>query len=316
MLEERKRKSLAQPRRVAEYARLFLTGCAMGAADLVPGVSGGTMAVVLGIYERLLAAVGSGAAALGWLVRGDLRAARRRLGAVDWMLVAPLVCGIAAAVVLLASLIETQLVERPAEMAGLFCGLVAASTVSAGRLFEWRHPGRLALTAAVAVLTFAGLGARAAPAADPSPAAFFGAGAVAVCAMILPGVSGSFVLLMLGMYAAVIHVIDERLLGDAAVFAAGAGLGLALFSTLLGRLMERARASVMAVLVGLMAGSLRVLWPWPDGVGVTSRLHGETTSGTGLAWPAADNWAAPTAAALVGFGLVLLLTRLSLRSAR
>ena len=271
------------------------------------------MAVVLGIYERLLASIRAVAASLGWLLRGDLPAVRRRLRDVDWMLVVPLVAGIAAAVLLLASLIETQLAERPVEMAGLFCGLVAASTVAACRLFEWRRAGRLGLAAAVAALTFAGLGVRAAPSADPSPLAFFGAGAVAVCAMILPGISGSFLLLMLGMYAAVIHVVDERLLGDAFVFAAGAGVGLALFSTLLGRLMERARAAVMAVLVGLMAGSMRVLWPWPDGVGVISRDGDHATSGTDLAWPSADEWLAPTLAAAVGFAAVLLLTRLSSR---
>ena len=129
--------------------------------------------------------------------------------------------------------------------------------------------------------------------------------------MILPGISGAFLLLMLGMYGAVISVVTDLRYLEAAVFLAGAAVGLALFSTVLGRLLDRARNPVMAVLVGLMAGSLRVLWPWPNGVGVISRHDHEVVSGTGLAWPSADDWAAPTVAAAVGFAVVLLITRLA-----
>ena len=110
----------------------------MGAADVVPGVSGGTIAVVLGIYERLLDAVRGAAAAAGRLLRGDWRGSGRRLAGVDWWLIMPLLAGILGTIVLLASVIETQLEERPETMAGLFCGLVAASAVSACRLFDWR----------------------------------------------------------------------------------------------------------------------------------------------------------------------------------
>ena len=97
----------------------------MGAADVVPGVSGGTIAVVLGIYERLLGAIRALAAAAGRLLRGDWRSCGPRLAAVDWWLIVPLLAGILATILLLASVIETQLVERPETMAGLFCGLVA-----------------------------------------------------------------------------------------------------------------------------------------------------------------------------------------------
>ena len=286
-------------------------GVAMGSADVVPGVSGGTIAVVLGIYERLLDAVRAIAAAAGLLLRGNWPACRQRLTAVDWWMLVPLLAGILGTIVLLASVIETQLQERPETMAGLFCGLVAASAVAACRLFDWRGFAQAAVMALSAAATFALLGFQSGPVADPSLPVLAGAGAVAVCAMILPGISGAFLLLMLGMYGAVLGAVTDLLLVDLVVFAAGAAVGLALFSSLLGRLLERARHTVMAVLVGLMAGSLRVLWPWPNGVGVISRHDDELVSGTGLEWPAADEWLAPTIAAAVGFAVVLLATRLA-----
>ena len=284
-------------------------GVAMGAADVVPGVSGGTIAVVLGIYERLLGAVRGVAGGAGTLLRGDWRGAGRRLVTVDWWLIVPLLAGILGTIVLLASVIETQLEERPETMAGLFCGLVAASAVSACRLFEWRSAARIGIMAVSAAATFALLDLQSGPVADPSLPVLAGAGAVAVCAMILPGISGAFLLLMLGMYGAVISIVTEVRYLDAAVFALGAAVGLALFSSVLGWFLDRARNTVLAVLVGLMAGSLRVLWPWPNGVGVISRHEHEVISGTGLAWPGAQEWAAPTVAAAVGFAAVLLLTR-------
>ena len=289
-------------------------GVAMGCADVVPGVSGGTIAVVLGIYERLLGAVRGVAGGAGTLLRGDWRGAGRRLVTVDWWLIVPLLAGILGTIVLLASVIETQLEERPETMAGLFCGLVAASAVSACRLFEWRRAARIGIMAVSAAATFALLGLQSGPVADPSLPVLAGAGAVAVCAMILPGISGAFLLLMLGMYGAVISIVTDVRYLDAAVFALGAAVGLALFSSVLGWFLDRARNTVLAVLVGLMAGSLRVLWPWPNGVGVISRHEHEVISGTGLAWPGAQEWAAPTVAAAVGFAAVLLLTRWSRES--
>ena len=286
-------------------------GIVMGAADVVPGVSGGTIAVVLGIYERLLDAIRALAAAAGRLLRGDWRACGRRLATVDWWLIVPLLVGILGTILLLASVIETQLEERPETMAGLFCGLVLASAVSACRLFEWRGAVQAGLMVVSAGATFGLLGLQSGPVADPSLPVLAGAGAVAVCAMILPGISGAFLLLMLGMYGAVLHIVTDLHYREAAVFMAGAAVGLALFSSLLGWLLDQGRNPVMAVLVGLMIGSVRVLWPWPNGVGVISRHEHEVISGTGLAWPNADEWAAPTVAAIVGFLVVLLLTRLA-----
>ena len=286
-------------------------GIAMGAADVVPGVSGGTVAVVLGIYERLLGAIRGLAAALGQLLRGDGRGCRWRLARVDWWLIVPLLAGILVTILLLASVIETQLEERPETMAGLFCGLVLASAVSTCRLFEWRGVIGVGLMVVSAAATFAALGLQSGPVADPSLPVLAAAGAVAVCAMILPGISGAFLLLMLGMYGAVISIVTDRHYLEAVVFVAGAAVGLALFSSLLGWLLNQGRNTVMAVLVGLMFGSLRVLWPWPNGVGVISRHEHEMVSGTGIAWPGAGEWPAPALAAAIGFAAVLVITRLA-----
>lgn len=275
----------------------FLRGFAMGTADLVPGVSGGTIALVLGIYRRLVLAIRTGAGALGRLVRLDPAGFVVRLKEVDWRFLIPLLVGIAAAVVSLSHLIEHLLETQPVPMAGLFFGLVIGSLVVAWRLIGQRDPVRLAVVAAVAVVTFWLLGMSAGTVTDPAMWAFFGAGAVAICAMILPGISGSFLLLMMGMYAPVLGAVNDRRLLVVAVFLTGAVLGLASFSTLLHMLLDRYHDTVMASLVGLMAGSLRVLWPWPDGTG-----------GTDLGAPDGD-LLVPLLLAAAGAALVLIVTR-------
>jgi putative membrane protein len=106
--------------------------------------------------------------------------------------------------------------------------------------------------------------------ANPAIWAFFLAGAVAICAMILPGISGSFLLVLLGMYGPVLEAVNDRAFFTLIVLAAGMVLGLALFSQLLSWLLEHHHDNVVAGLIGLMAGSLRVLWPWPDGLDSTA----------------------------------------------
>ena len=271
----------------------------MGTADLVPGVSGGTIALVLGIYRRLVASIRLGSAALGRFVRADLRGGVERLRQVEWGFLVPLLAGIALAVLTLAGFIGDQLDSHPTEMAAIFFGLVAASIVAAWGLLETRDAQRLAILAVTAVVTFIVLGFRSGPVEDPGLLLYAGAGAIAINAMILPGISGSFMLLMLGMYEAVLDAVDQRDLVVLGAFAVGAIVGLALFSSLLHWLLENHYDTVMAALIGLMAGSLRVLWPWPDG-----------TESTELAWPAASDALVPIllagAAAAVVTGIVAL----------
>ncbi len=268
----------------------------MGSADLVPGVSGGTIALVLGIYRRLVAAIRMGSGALSALIRLDLAQFRRRFLAVEWRFLIPLLVGIGVAVFSLSSLISRLLDTQPVRMAALFFGLVVASILVGGRMIHQRDGLRMIVMAATAVAMFLLLGLSAGPVSDPSLPVYFGSGVVAICAMILPGISGSFVLLMIGMYQSVIGAVSDRDFLVMGVFALGAVVGLALFSTLLDRLLRHHHDTVMAVLVGMMAGSLRVLWPWPEGTG-----------GTSLGAPAGDI-VVPVVAAVAGALFVLALT--------
>ena len=285
-------------------------GALMGAANIVPGVSGGTLALMFGIYERLIAAISDGARSLVRFAQGDVRGGIDRLKSVEWGLLLPLAGGALITVVVLAGLIESGLEDQPEAMAGLFLGLVVASIVVSWRLPNWDGP-RLTLMSAVGVVLFAALGWQTGPVADPSLPVLFMAGAVAICAMILPGLSGSFLLLMFGMYEAVLAVIDERMIGDAIVFAVGAVFGLALFASLLTRLLERHHDTMLAVLIGLMVGSLRVLWPWPNGVGVIGETADTSISGTGLEWPPTGDLPVPLLLAAAAFAVVLAVDRLA-----
>ena len=242
----------------------------MGSADVVPGVSGGTVALVLGIYEKLITNVRGGAGALGALVRGRWATALLRLARLDWIWLLSLLAGIGAAVVILAHTIETLLEEQPVRTAALFFGLIVGSVFLAWRLVRTRDLQRVAVAVVAAVCAFVVLGYSSGPVDDPTWWMFLAAGAVAICAMILPGVSGSFLLLMLGMYDSVLGLVTDRDLGLLAVFMVGCVAGLALFSTALHWALARHHDTVLAAMIGLMVGSLRVLWPWPDGTDSTS----------------------------------------------
>jgi putative membrane protein len=252
-------------------------GFLMGAADVVPGVSGGTIALVLGIYENLVDSIRSGSSALGHLAKGDLAGTRDWLKKVEWSFLIPLLLGALLAVLTLASVIEDLLHDYPEEMAGLFTGLIAGSVVIAWRLVKKRDTKALAVMAIVSVAMFVLLGLREGTSdetvgqlSDPALWAFFAAGAVAICAMILPGVSGSFLLVILGMYSPVLEAVNDRSLITIIVLMAGMTVGLALFSQLLSWALGHHHDLVVSALIGLMAGSLRVLWPWPNGLDSTA----------------------------------------------
>ncbi|MFV0257864.1 MAG: DUF368 domain-containing protein [Acidimicrobiales bacterium] len=293
----------------AKVVRNVVRGFAMGAADIVPGVSGGTVALVLGIYERLLDCVSDGARGFGSLLKGDTAGFRRRMGAVDWSFLVPLGAGILTAIALLSSLIQRLLHDRPEEMAGLFFGLVIGSMVVAWSALHERGTAELTVMAVVGAITFVLLGFQSGLAVDPPLWAYFGSGAIAICAMILPGISGSFLLLMMGMYAPVLGAVHDRALVTLVVFALGAAIGLGFFSTGLRRLLDHYHDPVVAGLIGLMVGSLRVLWPWPNGVGVVSDDAAEAVSGTALGWPEPGHAIVPIVLAVIAFVLVVGVSR-------
>jgi putative membrane protein len=134
---------------------------------------------------------------------------------------------------------------------------------------------------------------------DPSLLAYFGAGALAICAMILPGISGSLILLLIGMYAPVLAAVNERDFVVVGIFLLGAIIGLGLFSQVLHWALHRHHDPILAGLIGLMAGSLRVLWPWPEGV-----------ESSGLSAPG-DDWVSVVVAAVIGFLVVFVIARLA-----
>ena len=251
-------------------------GFAMGAADIVPGVSGGTIALVVGIYERLIASVSAGSSAIGRILKGDVSGCKQAIGNVEWSFLIPLGGGVLLAIVTLAHIIEDLLHDQPVLMASLFVGLVAGSIVIATGMIKRPATMHLGIVVGVGVVVFLLLGVRSGTSeetvsqiADPALWALFGSGALAICAMILPGISGSFILVMLGMYGAVLGAVTDLDIGALGVFSIGAVAGLAVFSQFLNWSLRTHHDIVLAGLIGLMVGSLRVLWPWPLGVDST-----------------------------------------------
>lgn len=249
--------------------RTLLTGAAMGAADLVPGFSGGTVALVAGVYPRLVANIRAVAHVLSLALRLRLRAVPEALRSLDLAFMAVLLGGIVGTALLLASTLEGLLTTQPVAMSAMFLGLVLGAAVAARHQFQRPIDARaVALVVASALVTAVVLGARPATLADPGPVVLALTVAVAVCAMILPGVSGSFLLLVLGTYEPIIAGVSDRDLVTMGLVGLGAVSGLLAFSTLLNWLLARAHDVVLALLIGLMVGSARVLWPWPSGTGV------------------------------------------------
>ena len=240
----------------------LLQGLMMGTADSVPGVSGGTVALIVGIYGRLLASIGHGFRTLLALLRLDGSAVRTHVRGVEWGLVGPLAVGIATAIVIAARFVPDLLESRPVESRAFFLGLVIASLAVPWAQIRDRTHRSIMVAVAAAVPAFVLSGLPPATIVDPRMWVIFLGAAVAVSAMILPGVSGSYLLLVLGLYETTLRAVDDRNFPYIAVFVVGMVLGLGSFSLILGRLLAKHHDVIMAVLVGLMAGSLRALWPW------------------------------------------------------
>ena len=256
----------------------------MGTADIIPGVSGGTIALIVGVYETIIQALHAGTSMLMALARGQWATALVHLRRINLPLLLPLMGGILGAIILGARILPPLIEAYPAPMRGLFFGLVGASlAIPALRLSQWRRTHIvLAMSAAVIAFALAGL-----PTADgnaPSLLRVFTTAAVAICAMIVPGVSGAFLLEVFGLYTPTLEAINEGNLAYLATFATGAAIGLGGFARILHYVLKHYYDATMAVLIGLIAGALRALWPflnpdrslrWPadgDPVGVVAGL--------------------------------------------
>jgi len=280
----------------------------MGAADLVPGVSGGTMALVLGIYRRLIAALGALTAAVTWrsLLRGRLHEAWRRVDGglwrrVDGGFLLAVATGIAAAILALPRVLHGLLDTYPISVYAVFFGLIAASVGVVVRRIRARRRVATGFAVLGAVFAFTLVGV--VPASTPdTPAMLALSGALAVSALLLPGVSGAFILVLLGKYEPVLAAVSRF---DASVLVPlglGMVVGLLGFSRLLATMLARWPAAVLGLLAGFLAGSLRKVWPWQRMEG--ARSVAELPPGA---------WEAAAAAALVALaiGAVVAIERAS-----
>ena len=269
----------------------------------------------MGIYDRLIKNIGTLTSCATDVLKREFRQFWTRLRTVEWTFLIPLLLGVFLAFGVLAHFIEKLINNYPRPMAGLFFGLVAISILTGVRMVAAWSSRRFVYMVLVAVATFLILGLSSGQTQNPSLFNFFIGGLIAICAMVLPGISGSFLLLTIGMYAPVIEAINDRSLNELLVFGLGAMISLALSVKVLGWVLSRYRDSLLVCLVGLMVGSLRVILPWPNGVGVISEVEEEVIKGTALGWP--ENfidffW--PMVLSIIGFTLVLGILRYEKKS--
>jgi len=295
-------------RHVVDAVRGFL----IGMAELVPGVSGGTVALVTGVYDELIDSASHVVAAVRRLLTGPhrLSGAAAELRRTDWWLIIPILVGMATAVLTMAGVMGGFVAGHPEHARGLFFGLVATSVIVPVSMLP-RESGRsagarlrdaaLVLAAALTAFWLTGLSSDNVS-DDPSSLVIFAAAAVAICALVVPGVSGSFFLLAVGLYQPTMSAIDARDLGYVGVFAAGAIVGLSLFVKVLHYLLHHRRRGTLLVMVGLMLGSLRALWPW-QGEGAV--VDGEHKGAGSLLWPT-EPLVGPVLLALLGVVAVLV----------
>jgi putative membrane protein len=252
--------------------KLFLKGIAMGAADVVPGVSGGTIAFISGIYEELIESINSvNFATLKQLKSEGLAAAWK---SINGNFLITLFAGILVSIASLAKLISYLLENHAVLLWSFFFGLILASIIYVGKTIpKWNWQVVVALLAGTAISYWITI---LPPAAEPGALWFiFIAGMIAICAMILPGISGSFILLLLGAYPIVISAIKEFNIAILAVFGVGCVTGLLSFSKLLNWMFKKYYALTIAVLTGFLVGSLNKIWPWKQTVSFRTNSHGE-----------------------------------------
>lgn len=281
----------------------LLRGFAMGTTDLIPGFSGSTTALLLGIYERLITFI-SGA--------GKAIIRRQSFKELDWKFAIPLVVGIFIAVFSLANLLRILLEDYPEEMAGVFSGLTIFALYSLLEPFRREKSFLYLISLAIGGLFFWLLGFGLDAVETPNLLIFFLAGVLASIALILPGVSGSFILLILGLYSSVINAVSDFEILDLILLGLGAAVGLVLFSSILNFFLKKYRTYLLAIVSGLLLGSFRVLWPWPDGVGIIDSDAKTNVIGTKLSSPSLGDLWLPLVLGSLGF-LVSLLIHLKVK---
>ena len=238
---------------------LFLKGMAMGAANVIPGVSGGTMALITGIYERLINAIKS----------ADVKALKLVLARqfsdfweyVDGTFLSAVLAGVAISIVSLAKVLEFLLHSHERLTMAFFFGLILASVYFVGKTVTRWTPGVLAMLALGTLIAVAI--ALLAPATENASFFYvFLCGIVAICSMILPGLSGSFVLILMGNYALILGAIGRAEMSILLPLILGCGFGLIVFSHLLSWVFKHYHNQTLALMTGFIVGSLAIIWPW------------------------------------------------------
>lgn len=244
-----------------KWAKIYLGGLFMGAADIVPGVSGGTIAFILGFYERLINALsGVNKESISMLFRGDIKGLWKHF---DLSFLLLLGAGILSSILLLSSVISYLLDEYALYLWGFFFGLIVASSYV---LIKELDEIKLNQVLFIFIGIFFGYLLSIIPPSQGSDITFFVflAGMISILAMLLPGVSGSFVLLMLGMYEIIINAINNFQFSILILFGSGAVLGLLLFSKVLKYILLHFRQKTISLLIGIIIGSLVKIWPWKE----------------------------------------------------
>ena len=238
---------------------IFLRGLFMGSADIVPGVSGGTIALITGIYERLIFAISSiKFSFIKPLLKGNLSDFKTKLiEEIDFELFIPLALGIGIAFITLAKVISYLLDTHTAYTFSFFLGLILASAYILYTKLDDLNIKLIVITAIGIILSYIFVGLNPI-ATNHSLIVIFISGLIAICAMILPGISGSFLLLLLGQYQYMLNALNSKNLIEIFVFCIGALIGILGFSKLLNYLLEKYESATMAFLIGIMLGTLRL----------------------------------------------------------
>ena len=303
-------------RTIKDFVVIGLKGMAMGAADVVPGVSGGTIAFISGIYEELLTSISNINFGLFKTLKSEgIKVAWKQ---VNGSFLLSLFIGVFVSIISLAKAIKWMLENEPILLWSFFFGLVLASVIYiAKQITKWNI-----LTFVVLILG-AGLAyyittLNPLVSESSSPLFLFLAAALAICAMILPGISGAFILVLLGAYKPVLAAVNNRDFTTVAIVGAGAIAGLLTFSRILKWLFANYKNYTLAVLTGFIIGSLNKIWPWKETLTWRTNSHG-------IKVPFNQQSVSPfhfednqllyaSLLAVVGFGLILLLEKLAVKN--
>ena len=259
-------------RSLFDYLLLLLKGMAMGAADVVPGVSGGTIAFISGIYEELLETINSvNFGVLKTLKNNGIKTAWK---SINGNFIVTLFLGIGISIASLAKLISYLLEAHPILIWSFFFGLVLASIVYVGKqVRSWNAGAMVSLIIGTGLAFWITI---LPPLSSSNELWFiFVSGMIAICAMILPGISGSFILLLMGSYKTVLEALKDKELLTIGMFMAGAVIGLLSFSRVLKWMFAKYHDLTIAILTGFLIGSLNKLWPWKETISIRVNSHDE-----------------------------------------